>query len=166
MMAARGLVCVLFLLDIGTLLAQTDTGVPFSSAPPASTSTPAALPAPVQPSPVSVPLNKDRILKIIPNYQTVEDSSQNVAPMTAKEKWHLAWKRVTDPFNIASAALAASWSQATGATPRYGYGREALAESFRAAIGDFGSHTALNGAAAAEARNMRRLNMDVIVIRP
>src|SRR5215471_7878454 len=141
MMAARGLVCVLFLLDIGTFLAQTDTGVPFSSAPPASTSTPLALPAPVQPSPVSVPLNKDRILKIIPNYQTVEDSSQNVAPMTAKEKWHLAWRSVTDPFNIGSAAFGAAWSQATGGTPKYGNGSVALAERFGASIGDLGSQT-------------------------
>src|SRR5215471_7439869 len=141
MMAARGLVCVLFLLDIGTFLAQTDTGVPFSSAPPASTSTPLALPAPVQPSPVSVPLNKDRILKAIPNYQTVEDSSQNVAPMTAKEKWHLAFKSITDPFNIGSAALGAAWSQASGTTPEYGHGGTALSERFGAAIGDFSSQT-------------------------
>jgi hypothetical protein len=80
-------------------------------------------------------------LKIIPNYQTVENSNQIVSPMTAREKWHLAWKSVTDPFNIASAALGASWSQATSATPRYGYGGEALAERFGAAIGDFGSQT-------------------------
>jgi hypothetical protein len=47
--------------------------------------------------PVSVPLNKDRILKIIPNYQTMEDSSQNVAPMAVKEKppWALDDKRTT-----------------------------------------------------------------------
>jgi hypothetical protein len=128
---------VAFLLGVGPIWAQTDTGTPSSSATP---STPGS-PAPVQPSPVSVPLNKDRILKIIPNYQTMEDSSQNVAPMTAEEKWHLAWRSVTDPFNIGSAALGAAWSQGTGATPKYGNGGGALAERFGAVIGDFSSQT-------------------------
>jgi hypothetical protein len=103
-----------------------------------------AAPVAVQPAPVSIPLNKDRIMKIIPNYQTVEDSRQNVAPMTAKEKWRLAWKSVTDPFNIGSAALGAAWSEATGATPKYGNGGEALAKRFGASIGDFSSQTFLS----------------------
>jgi hypothetical protein len=96
---------------------------------------------PVQPAPVTVPLNKDRILKIIPNYQTVENSNQNIAPMTAKEKWHLVWKNMVDPFNVGSAALGAAWSQATGTTPKYGRGTGALGERSGAAIGDFGSQT-------------------------
>jgi hypothetical protein len=93
-----------------------------------------------------VPLNKDRILKIIPNYQTVENSHQNIAPMTPKEKWHLAWKNMIDPFNVSSAALGAVLSQAANATPKYGRGSEALAQRFGAAIGDFGSQSFLSTA--------------------
>jgi hypothetical protein len=78
-------------------------------------------------------------MKIIPNYQTVDDSNRNIAPMTAKEKWRLAWKSVIDPFNIASAALGAGFSQSANATPKYGHGGAALAERFGAAMGDFSS---------------------------
>jgi hypothetical protein len=76
-----------------------------------------------------------------PDYRTIEDSSQNIAPMTSKEKWHLAWKSVTDPLNIGSAALGAAWSQATSTTPKYSHGGGALAQRFGAAIGDFTSQT-------------------------
>src|SRR5438067_2206782 len=65
------------------------------------------LPAPVA-SPVSVPLNEERIFKVIPDYQTVQDSSRPVAPLTAKQKWNLGLKEAVDPFNIASAAMTAA----------------------------------------------------------
>ena len=44
---------------------------------------------PVLPAPVALPLNDKRIALVIPDYQTVEDSSVPVAPMTAAEKWNL-----------------------------------------------------------------------------
>jgi hypothetical protein len=127
-MSARHLICAMLLLGCGRILAQTDT-LPPPSAPTAVSG----------PSPVAVPLNKDRILKIIPNFQTVEDSNRSIAPMTAKEKWHLAWRSIVDPFNVGSAALGAGFSQAADATPKYGHGGEALAKRFGAAIGDFSS---------------------------
>ena len=138
---AGRLICFLFLLAAPLSWAQTDTVAAPSPTAAASTVGPAPPPAPVQPAPVALPLNNDRILKIIPNYQTVEESDRNIAPMTAKEKWHLAWKSVTDPFNLGSAALGAAWSQSTGTTPKYGHGGEALCQRFGAAIGDFGSQT-------------------------
>lgn len=135
------LVCTLSLLAPSLIWAQTNTAVPSSPAEATSPAGPAPSPATAATAPVAVPLNNDRILKIIPNYQTVENSDCNIAPMTAKEKWHLVWKSVTDPFNIGSAALGAAWSQSTGATPKYGHGGEALGQRFGAAIGDFGSQT-------------------------
>lgn len=86
-----------------------------------------------------VPLNEQRILKVIPDYQTVEDSHQLVAPMTAKEKWHLAWKEVIDPFNLGSAVAAAAMSQAGNETPKYGEGAANYGKRVGAAIGDFGT---------------------------
>jgi hypothetical protein len=145
-MLASRLVCAVLLLGGELISAQTDGVVPPSPATSAPTTAPDPSAALIQPLPVAVPLNEDRILKIIPNYQTVEDSCQNIAPMTAKEKWHLAWKSMIDPFNIGSAALGAALSQAADSTPKYGRGREALAERFGAAIGDLGSQNFLSTA--------------------
>ena len=86
-----------------------------------------------------VPLNTDRILKVIPDYQTVQDSRRLIAPMTPGEKWKLAWKEVIDPFNNASAVVAAALSQAGNETPKYGEGSAAYAKRVGAAIGDFGT---------------------------
>ncbi len=61
-------------------------------------------------------------MKVIPDYQTVEDSSKPVAPMTSREKWRLAWKETIDPFNIATAAFTAAESQRGNQTPKYGEG--------------------------------------------
>lgn len=130
------------------LHAQTDTAVPppaagaapataTTSATPASPDPLDAIRAVPQGEPVVVPLNTDRIMKIIPDYQTVENSHQKVAPMTAKEKWYLAWKETIDPFNFASAAFGAAFSQASNQTPKYGHGAGAFAERFGAAFGDF-----------------------------
>ncbi len=85
----------------------------------------------------AAPLNHQRILGVIPDYQTVRNSSGEVAPLTSKEKWQLAWKESVDPFNIANAAMGAAMSQADQETPRYGRGATAYAERFGAALGDF-----------------------------
>jgi len=95
--------------------------------------------APVVPAPVVVPLNDQRIALVIPDYQTVEDSSVPVAPMTAREKWHLGWKETIDPFNIATAAMTAAFSQRGNQTPKYGEGWPNYGRRFGAAIGDFGT---------------------------
>jgi len=130
----------LFVLTGALLWAQTDAaGTPPAAAQPSSPAPPTLEELPLERAPVVVPLNEDRILKIIPDYQTVENSRQDVAPMTAKEKWNLAWKELIDPFNIASAGLGAAMSQGDNETPKYGHGARALGERFGAAIGDFGS---------------------------
>jgi hypothetical protein len=90
-------------------------------------------------APAELPLNEQRILGVIPDYQTVRDPSHAVAPMTAKQKWHLAWKETVDPFNIATSAFSAALSQADGETPKYGRGEVAYIERFGAAIADLGT---------------------------
>jgi hypothetical protein len=86
-----------------------------------------------------LPLNHERILGVIPDYQTVRDSTQPVSPLNPKQKWQLAWKETIDPFNISNAALGAALSQADNETPQYGHGDGAYAKRFAAALGDFGS---------------------------
>jgi hypothetical protein len=121
-------------------VAQLPTAAPqdsVSAPPPVETA--AVVPAPVVPAPVVVPLNDQRIALVIPDYQTVEDSSLPVAPMTASEKWHLGWKETIDPFNIATAAMTAAWAQRGNQTPKYGEGWPNYGRRFGAAIGDFGT---------------------------
>ena len=102
---------------------------------------PSAAPDPVLPSPhpVEVPLNEDRILKVIPDYQTVEDSTQSVAPMTVGQKFNLAWRETIDPFNIGSAAFTAAFSQLDNQTPKYGRSWSNYGARFGAAVADFGT---------------------------
>lgn len=96
----------------------------------------AILPAP---APVSVPFNEDRILKVIPDYQTVEDTTHPVAPLTSEQKWELGWKETVDPFNIATAAMTAASSQRGNQTPKYGEGWSNYGKRFGAAVADFGT---------------------------
>lgn len=91
-----------------------------------------------------LPFNEERIAGVIPDYQTVRDSHRAVAPLTVRQKWELAWKETQDPFNIASAAMTAAFSQADNQTPRYGEGAAAYGKRFGAALADFGSQNAFS----------------------
>jgi len=51
----------------------------------------------------------------------------------------LGWKETVDPFNIASAAMTAGFSQIGNQTPKYGVGGVPYMERFGAAVADFGS---------------------------
>jgi hypothetical protein len=85
------------------------------------------------------PFNEERILGVMPDYQTVRDSSIPIAPLTAKQKWDLAWKETVDPFNFASVVMAAGFSQRGNQTPKYGEGDAAYGERIGAAFADFGT---------------------------
>lgn len=102
---------------------------------------PGPSPPPILPAPVAVPLNEERILKVIPDYQTVEDTSKAVAPMTAAQKWNLGLRETADPFNIATAAMTAAESQHGNETPKYGEGWANYGRRFGAAIADFGTQS-------------------------
>ena len=75
--------------------------------------------APLRPAPV---FNQDRILGVMPDYQTVRDTTHRVAPLSVGQKWLLAAKETVDPCNIATAFLTAAESQAGNETPKYGEG--------------------------------------------
>ena len=80
--------------------------------------------------------SNDRILGVIPNYLTVEDSARNVAPLTVKEKFRLFAKETIDPFTGLSAAAGAALSQVDNQNPKYGEGAGPYAERFGAAAAD------------------------------
>jgi len=80
--------------------------------------------------PVAPVFNQDRIMGVLPDYQTVRDTTRWVAPLSVKEKWILAVKQTVDPVNIATAFFTAAESQDGNQTPKYGegwanYGRRA-----------------------------------------
>lgn len=94
---------------------------------------------PASPAPPTIPINltNDRIMGVIPDFQTVRDPAAAFVPLTAKQKWSLGFKENIDPFNIASAAMAASLSQMGNQTPKYGEGGSAYGYRFGAALADF-----------------------------
>jgi hypothetical protein len=89
--------------------------------------------------PVGTEENNQRILGVIPDYQTVRDPSRPFTAMSVREKWHLLLKETSDPFNIANAAFGAALSQADNETPQYGRNSMALAKRFGAAVADTGT---------------------------
>jgi hypothetical protein len=97
--------------------------------------------APEPPEPIALPLNEERILKVIPDYQTVEDSSRPVAPLTRSQKWNLGWREAADPFNTFSAGLTAGFAQRENQTPKYGEGWSNYGKRFGAAVADFGTQS-------------------------
>ena len=109
----------------------------------AQTHTPRDLAEVPQALPVSAaaasPLNESRIFGVIPDYQTITDSTGPVKPLTARQKWTLALKESVDPFNVLNAGLGAAFSQRGNQTPKYGEGDAAYARRFGAALADFGT---------------------------
>jgi hypothetical protein len=85
------------------------------------------------------PFNEERILGVMPDFQTVRDSSTPVAPLTPKQKWDLVWKETVDPFNFATVVMTAGFSQKGNQTPKYGEGGAAYGERIGAAFADFGT---------------------------
>lgn len=94
-------------------------------------------------------LNHDRILGVIPDYQTVNNATPATPPLTPKQKWMFFLDETRDPFNIAAAALSAGLSQADNQTPKYGEGGAAYAKRFGAALGDFTSQNLFSDAVLA-----------------
>ena len=81
------------------------------------------------------PLNTNRLLVVIPDYQTVEPTVA-FKPLSPAQKWDLALKETVDPFNLASAVMTAAFSQAANQTPKYGQGGIAYGQRFAAAVAD------------------------------
>ena len=114
---------------------------------------------PVKPAP-SV-FNEDRILGVMPDYQTVRDTTHFVTPLSVKDKWMLAVKETVDPFNIATGFLTAAESQAGNETPKYGegwrnFGRRVYAAQLDFATQNFFSAGVLASALHQDPRYYRR----------
>jgi hypothetical protein len=102
---------------------------------------PAADPSAILPAPPAIEMpaavqTGDRILGVIPNYQTVNDATSPVAPLTPRQKWNLALRETLDPFNIANSVVGAGFSQMGNQTPKYGQGGRAFSLRFGAAWAD------------------------------
>jgi hypothetical protein len=80
--------------------------------------------------------NPKRILGIIPNFQTKDDTPQNQPPLTVKEKYVLAWHQTVDFSAHVGNAFQAMLQQASNGQPHYGQGWGPYAERFGAAEGD------------------------------
>ncbi len=48
------------------------------------------------------PISNDRILKVIPNFQTVSDPTTPYVPLRVRAKWTLFLKESVDPFSFFS----------------------------------------------------------------
>lgn len=116
--------------NVAVLLICSSLSIPFvlAQAPGGQPSSPAAAAAD--------PPSDDRILGVIPNFLTVEDPQQKVAPLTAKKKFVLFAKETFDPFTAAASAAGAALSQIDNDNPKYGRGAGPYAQRFGAAVAD------------------------------
>src|SRR5580693_4179659 len=87
--------------------------------------------------PTTVPESYERILGVIPNYQTVSDPTLPYVPLRVRDKWKLFVKETVDPYTFASAAAGAGISQWHNNNPKYGVGFAPYMQRFGAAQADF-----------------------------
>jgi hypothetical protein len=93
-----------------------------------------------------IPVSSDeRILGIIPNFQTVSDPNAVIVPLTVREKWKLFTQESFDPSTAASAAMGAGFSQSGNGDPKYGNGGRAYAQRFGAAMTDLATQNLFSG---------------------
>lgn len=60
------------------------------------------------------------ILGLVPTYDIT--STKNTAPLTASQKFHLAWKDSVNPFEVAEAAVKAEYYRGTNPRKKIGHG--------------------------------------------
>jgi hypothetical protein len=96
-------------------------------------------PDPTQAVQSGEPISNDRILGIIPNFQTVSDPDKPFVPLRVRDKWKLFVKESVDPFAFFSAAAGAGISQWHNEDPKYGVGFEPYLQRFGAAQADLTS---------------------------
>ncbi len=109
--------------------------------PPAAPSSqgPAAAPTPAPQKPSAADQLKreerQRILGVVPNFNTV-DNSEDILPLTRKQKFDLMWKSSTDPFIFFAAGFVSGIGQARNTNPGFGQGAEGYAKRFGASYAD------------------------------
>ena len=77
---------------------------------------------------------KQRVLGVFPNFYA--SYVWDAAPLTARQKYSMAWRLSVDPVTFASAALTAGAEQAGNGFRGYGFGVAGYGKRFGAAYGD------------------------------
>jgi len=77
---------------------------------------------------------RQRILGVVPNFNMTD--VQNAAPLTAGQKFRLAFRSTVDPFQFVAAGLDAGWSQWQDDFPGYGQGGQGYGKRYGAAFAD------------------------------
>jgi hypothetical protein len=80
--------------------------------------------------------NSKRILGIIPNFISANDTAANQKPLTSREKYVLSFHQMFDFSAHIGNLLQSTISQATDGQPHYGEGWGSFAERFAASEGD------------------------------
>jgi len=94
-------------------------------------------------------LSHDRILGVIPNFQTVSDPTKPYVPLRVREKWLLFVRETVDPYTFASAAAGAGISQWHNDDPKYGAGFKPYMQRFGAAQADLATQNFFSDAVLA-----------------
>jgi hypothetical protein len=87
---------------------------------------------------------KQRVLGVLPNYYVSYD--RNPEPLTARQKYQLAWKTEIDPVTWVMTGAVAGFEQAHGTFSGYGQGAQGFAKRFGANYADGFVGTMLGGA--------------------
>jgi hypothetical protein len=95
-------------------------------------------PAPVAAVAAS-PISNERILGVIPDFQTVDDPTTPYMSLRVRDKWELFVKESLDPFAFFSAAAGSGISQWHNEDPQYGVGFKPYMQRFGAAQADLTS---------------------------
>jgi hypothetical protein len=123
----------------GSAIGQDKPDAPAPKTPPASSESPAAgRQNPPTSSEPSSPQddNPKRILDIIPNFQTTNDTPGVQEPLTVKEKYVLAYHQTVDFSAHLGNLFQAALQQASNGQPHYGQGWGPYAQRFGAAEAD------------------------------
>jgi hypothetical protein len=75
-----------------------------------------------------------RVFGVIPNFYVVYDP--DAPPLTARQKYHLAWRSSIDPVTIAVVSVVAGIEQGNNDFREYGQGTQGYAKRFGAAYAD------------------------------
>jgi hypothetical protein len=87
---------------------------------------------------------KQRLLGVFPNFYV--SYLPNAVPLTAKQKFELAWKATTDPVSFVVTGVVAGIEQADNAFSGYGQGAQGYAKRYGAAYADQVSGTFIGSA--------------------
>ena len=104
---------------------------------PSQQAKPAATESPLQQDQAETQLNQEehqRILGVVPNFNTTDN--QNAAPLSARQKFRLAFRSAVDPFTFVAVAADAGISQAENDFPGYGQRPAGYGKRFGASYAD------------------------------